>query len=62
MGSRFDTGFDRIRAAMNGVTDRVPSTPQMHEFVMIRTAQDSKLYYSDPYAFVSGLLRVTATS
>ena len=52
----FEAGFRRLQQAAEGVPDRVPFTVQMHELAMVWSRTPSRRFYSDPEAFVSGLI------
>lgn len=57
MAGRFEEGFRRIQAALDGVPDRVPFTAQAHEFAMTWTDTPSGRFYTDPGAYLRGMLK-----
>jgi len=54
---RFQTGFERLGRALDGVPDRVPFVTQMHEFAMRWAGVPPRRFYSDAEIFVSGLIK-----
>jgi uroporphyrinogen-III decarboxylase len=56
--SFFQKGFSRLKAAMEGIPDRVPVYAQMHEFVMKEVGANAREFYATPHVLPGASLEI----